>query len=79
MTDEAVPLHFSESKAPSSGSSFSWLTGEHLHLSPGSRMHLVGDHVVQFLVVDDADEEVSGKLLSSDPVVQGFSAAILKS
>ncbi len=78
MSDEAVAFHFSESESASSSAAFCWLACEHLHLSASSGVHLVGDHVMQFLVVDDAHEDVGHKLPAIDAVVENLASAVLE-
>ena len=60
MADQAVPFHLAEPKAALSGPTFRRLPREDLHGPAGPHVQLAGDHVVEFLVVDDADEDLRG-------------------
>src|SRR4030067_1513096 len=56
--------------------SSSSLTSEHLHLSSRSCVYLVRDHVVKFLVIDDAYEDFSHEFLASHAIVEDFAARV---
>ena len=76
MSDEAVSFHFSESKTTTSCATFSWLACEHLHLTSGSGVDFVSNHVVKFLVVDYADEYVCNEFFACCAVVEDFASCV---
>ena len=76
MTNEAVSLHFSKPQTSTSRSAFSGLPCKHLHLAACSSMDFICNHMMQFLIVDDSNKDVSDKFLSSNPAVEDFASRV---
>src|SRR5207245_3046607 len=77
--DEAVPLHLPEPETSSPRPPLRRLFREHLDLPPRPRVNLIGNHVVELLVVDDPDEDVGFELLPCLTVVHDLSPSRLES
>src|SRR2546426_431912 len=60
MADQAIPFHLAEPQAALAGPSFRRLPREDLHRAARPDVELAGDHVVELLVVDHADENLRG-------------------
>ena len=69
MTDDAIPLHFSEAQATISGSTFYRLPCQHGHWAPSSRMNLVIHHVLEALIVGWVQEDLGFELTTGMTVV----------
>ena len=46
-------------------SSFDWLVSYRIHRACSSDLELIGDHVTETLIVDDAEEDLALKKLTS--------------
>lgn len=58
MSNQAVPLHLTQTETPVSGPALRGLAGEHGPRASGPGMDLVHHHVLQLLVVDGTEEDV---------------------
>lgn len=77
MRQQTVALHLAEADAAVALATFNRLSRERVNGTCRAHLELVGDHVAQTLVVDDAHEDVGLELASVDAAVHALRSEVV--
>lgn len=79
MSQEGISLHLAKTNASLDVPPAHWLVGHFVSCARGPNLKLVGDHVTQTLVVDNADEDVGLQLLTTQSTIEPLCAVVIVS